>query len=75
MESFLAKVKIFSFWPKTMDYSQGFCMTVFSSVYGFPCRSKDVIDIDQLEDCNCAVSGEYAREIFSYLREAEVGCT
>ena len=24
MASFLAKVKIFIFWPKTMDYSQGF---------------------------------------------------
>ena len=24
MESFFAKVKIFSFWLKTMDYSQGF---------------------------------------------------
>ena len=23
MASFFAKVKIFSFWPKTMDYSQG----------------------------------------------------
>ena len=24
LESFLAKVKIFRFWPKTMDYSQAF---------------------------------------------------
>ena len=24
MVSFLAKVKIFKFWPKTMDYSQAF---------------------------------------------------
>ena len=24
MVSFLAKVQIFSFWPKTMDYSQAF---------------------------------------------------
>ena len=25
MKSFLAKVKIFSFWPKTMDYNKAFC--------------------------------------------------
>lgn len=32
----------------------------------------EVIDIDLLEDNNCAVCGEYARDIFAYLREAEV---
>ena len=25
MVSFLAEVNIFSFWPKTMDYSKAFC--------------------------------------------------
>ena len=25
MVSFLAKVKIFRFWPKTMDYNKVFC--------------------------------------------------
>lgn len=32
----------------------------------------EIIDIDLLEDDNCAICGEYARDIFSYLREAEV---
>ena len=31
--SFLAKVKIFSFWPKTMDYSQAFWPKL-SSLFG-----------------------------------------
>ena len=25
MVSFFGKVKIFSFWPKTMDYNKAFC--------------------------------------------------
>lgn len=32
----------------------------------------EVIDIDLLEDNNCAVCGEYAGDIFAYLKEAEV---
>ena len=32
----------------------------------------EIIDIDLLEDDNCAIFGEYARDIFSYLKEAEV---
>lgn len=32
----------------------------------------EVIDIDLLEDNNCAVCGEYANDIFVYLKEAEV---
>ena len=32
----------------------------------------DTIDIDTTEEDNCAVGGEYARETFCYLREAEV---
>lgn len=34
--------------------------------------SKEFIDIDLVEDTNCAVTGEYAHNIFSYFREAEV---
>ena len=30
MVSFLAKVKIFKFWPKTMDYSQAFWLKLRS---------------------------------------------
>ena len=33
----------------------------------------DTIDIDMAEKDNCAVGAEYARDTFSYLREAEVG--
>ena len=32
----------------------------------------EVIDIDLLENNNCAVCGDYAKDIFTYLREAEV---
>eukprot|EP00731_Ephydatia_muelleri_P031178 Em0022g692a len=32
----------------------------------------EVIDIDVLEDNCCAACGEYAKDIFSYLRESEV---
>ena len=32
----------------------------------------EIIDIDLLEDDNCAICGEYTRDIFSYLKEAEV---
>ena len=32
----------------------------------------DTIDIDMTEKDNCAVGGEYARDSFYYLREAEV---
>ena len=35
LESFLAKVKIFSFWPKTMDYSQAFWPKLSSLFEGF----------------------------------------
>lgn len=34
--------------------------------------SKEFVDIDLMEDSNCAITGEYAHNIFSYLREAEV---
>ena len=33
----------------------------------------DTIDIDMAEKDNCALGGEYARDTFCYLREAEVG--
>ncbi len=32
----------------------------------------EVVDIDQLEETSCTGCGEYARDIFAYLREAEV---
>ena len=35
----------------------------------------EVIDIDVLEDNCCAACGEYAKDIFSYLRESEVKTT
>ena len=33
----------------------------------------DTIDIDMAEKDNCVIGGEYARDTFCYLREAEVG--
>lgn len=33
---------------------------------------KEIIDIDLLDDPNCAVSGDYTKDIFAYLKEAEV---
>lgn len=41
---------------------------VFSSKF----QSKEFVDIDLLKDSNSGSTGEYASEIFSYLREAEV---
>lgn len=35
-------------------------------------KHDEVVDIDLLDDSNCAVTGEYAKDIFIYLREAEV---
>ena len=53
------------------------------SSFGPPLSSSDplnssfmvtgTIDIDMTEKDNCAVGGEYVRDTFSYLREAEVG--
>ena len=33
---------------------------------------KEIIDIDLLDDPNCAVSGDYTKDIFAYLKDAEV---
>lgn len=41
---------------------------VFSSKF----RSKEFVDIDLVKDSRSAGTGEYASDIFSYLREAEV---
>lgn len=35
-------------------------------------QCKAFVDIDLVEDANCGATGEYANEIFSYLKEAEV---
>lgn len=35
-------------------------------------QKKTFVNIDFIEDCNCCVTGEYASDIFTYLREAEV---
>ena len=35
-------------------------------------QSKMFVDIDSIEDSNVSTTGEYASEIFAYLREAEV---
>lgn len=36
-------------------------------------HKKEFVDIDLIEDSNCCTTGEYAGQIFAYLREAEVG--
>lgn len=41
---------------------------VFSSKF----KSKEFVDIDLMEDSSSASAGEYASDIFSYLKEAEV---
>ena len=41
-------------------------------VYNSLSKKDEVVDIDMLDDSNCAVTREYAKDIFIYLREAEV---
>lgn len=44
---------------------------VFASKF----QSKEFVDIDLVKDSSSTGTGEYASDIFSYLREAEVrGC-
>ena len=40
MESFFAKVKIFRFWPKTMDYDKAFFFGSRKKVLRKVCHSK-----------------------------------